>query len=250
MSIYALLSNRNRIDTQPRKVFYDRLVKDWARWMMPKDPNDSGGSSTDDGNLEALLTQYREVRAETRELERGIQRQTFAAVIVVGSIFGYALSTGTIWLLLAAPVIIGYFIAIVGHTWISVMFLSFHARTIESRIDDPDFSWETKHGEIWDDNDRIILSGETLPVVGDINWSEFPKLLTIGLVGGLYASAVLIAVVVVWIEIPDPWQLQANIAAISGYGVYSVLISIVGKAHHGVNNELNRRVRIPEKNSE
>lgn len=76
--------------------------------MIPIDPPDRPSGNATDGTVDALLTQYREVRTETRELERGIQRQTFVAVIIVGTIFGYAFSTGTLWLLLVVPLIIGY----------------------------------------------------------------------------------------------------------------------------------------------
>lgn len=64
--------------------------------MTPIDPPDPPAGNSTDEPVDALLTKYREVRTETRERERGIQRQTFVAVIIVGTIFGYAFSTGTL----------------------------------------------------------------------------------------------------------------------------------------------------------
>ena len=126
------------------------------------------------------------------------------------------------------------------------MFLAYHARTIESRIDDRDFSWESNYGEVWDGNERKVLSSEPSPVVGRLNWSEYPKLLTVVLVGFLYVSAVGIAIIVVLIETPDPWQIQATIVAISGYGLYSVLIGLIAKANQAVEHELNQRTKVSD----
>lgn len=97
---------------------------------------------------------------------------------------------------------------------------------------------------MWEDNERKVLSSEPVPIIGQLNWSEFPKLFTIGQVGYLYVSAVGIAIIVVLVETPDPWQVHAAIAAFTGYGVYSVLIGLVGKANHAVERELNQRTKI------
>lgn len=194
---------------------------------------ESKNDSTGEPARTALLTQYREVRSELREILGRLRQRALAGVGVVGAIIGYALSTDTHLLLLAIPFLIGYVYAASIHSGIVMMYLAKHSRDIEDSITEDKFSWESKYGGIWEDTDRDV------PANDSVNWNEIPKFAVYGFFIVGYLASIGVALFIAVTELASDLLIAFCILT---YLILTLIVLAVTYSYYQVAVTLNDRV--------
>lgn len=173
--------------------------------------------------MEALLTEYREMREEIRLLEELTQKRASRGITAIGFVIGYALLApgGTIFVTVV-PVMIGFLFLLTIQSTNTMFLLGRQVYDIEESIPVENFGWEHRYGGFLLDNERSIPWSRWQAV----NLVDLPIMTVHAIAAAFYLGSVGLALYVI------QQQFSQSVAGIDPLvltaGAYLVLTALLG----------------------